>query len=153
MAGSQRTRPYNAANAGATSVAEAEITKSAAAARQLIASLPLGAVILAAWVEVLEAFNAGTSNLVTVGYGAIGAGTADDFVATVTEATPGVYGQATPGAAVRRARGGHGRLRLLHPRRRRRHHGQGAGVHRVRPPRRQRLTGNRRERGRTHRWP
>ena len=49
-------------------------------------------------VEVITAFNAGTSNLVTVGYGAIAAGTADDFVPTVTEATPGVYPQATPGA-------------------------------------------------------
>jgi hypothetical protein len=48
-------------------------------------------------VEVLEAFNAGTSNLVTVGFGAIAAGTADDYVATVTEGTPGLYGQATPG--------------------------------------------------------
>lgn len=87
----QRTRPYDADNAGAISIAEAEITFSAAAARQLIATLPLGAVILRAWVEVLTAFNAGTSNLVTVGYGAIAAGTADDYVATVTEGTPGVY--------------------------------------------------------------
>lgn len=86
-----RTRPYDAGNAGAISIAEAEITKSAAAARQLIATLPAGAVILRTWVEVLEAFNAGTSNLVTVGTGAVGAGTADDLVATVTEATPGVY--------------------------------------------------------------
>jgi hypothetical protein len=97
MAGSQRTRPYHSGAAGATSIAEAEITFSAAAARQLIATLPAGAVILNSWVEVLEAFNAGTSNLVTVGYGAIGAATADDFVATVTEGTPAVYGQATPG--------------------------------------------------------
>jgi hypothetical protein len=97
MAGSQRTRPYHAGAAGAISVAEAEITFSAAAARQLIAALPEGAVILSAWVEVLEAFNAGTTNLLTVGNGAIGAGTADDYVATVTEGTPGVYGQATPG--------------------------------------------------------
>lgn len=97
MAGSQRTRPYHAGAAGATSVAEAEITFSAAAARQLISSLPAGAVILAAWVELLTAFNAGVSNLITVGFGAIAAGTADDYVATVTEATPGVYGQATPG--------------------------------------------------------
>jgi hypothetical protein len=97
MAGSQRTRPYHAGAAGATSVAEAEITFSDAAASQLIASLPAGAVILAAWVEVLTAFNAGTSNLLTVGYGAIGAGTADDFVATVNEAAPSVNGQATPG--------------------------------------------------------
>jgi len=92
-----RTRPYHAGAAGATSVAEAEIDFSAADARQLICSLPAGAVILAAWVEVLEAFNAGTSNLITVGYGAIAAGTADDYVPTVTEGTPGVYGQATPG--------------------------------------------------------
>jgi hypothetical protein len=97
MAGTQRTRPYDADNAGAISVAEAEITKSDAAARQLIATLPAGAVILRAWVEVLEAFNAGTSNLVTVGYGAIGAGTADDYVATVTEGTPGVYDGAAAG--------------------------------------------------------
>ena len=91
MAGTQRTRPYHAGAAGATSVAEAEITKSDAAARQLVCTVPAGAVILRAWVEVLEAFNAGTSNLVTVGTGAIAAGTADDYVDTVTEATPGVY--------------------------------------------------------------
>ena len=97
MSGSQRTRPYDEKNAGAVSIAEAEILFSAAAARQLICTVPAGAVILNSWVEVLTAFNAGTSNLVTVGYGAIGAGTADDFVATVAEATPGVYGQATPG--------------------------------------------------------
>lgn len=93
----QRTRPYDADNAGAISIAEAEITFSAAAARQLIATLPLGAVILRTWVEVLTAFNAGSSNLVTVGYGATGAGTADDYVATVTEGTPGVYDGAAAG--------------------------------------------------------
>lgn len=97
MTSHQRTRPWNEDNAGACSVAEAQIDFSAAAARQLIASLPAGAVILDAWVQVITAFNAGTSNLITVGYGAIAAGTADDFVATVTEGTPGVYGQATPG--------------------------------------------------------
>jgi len=95
MAGTQRTRPWNAANAGASSVAEAEITFAAAAARVLIAKLPIGAVITRAWVEVLTAFNAGTTNLVTVGHGAVGAGTADDIVDTVTEGTPGVY----PGVA------------------------------------------------------
>lgn len=91
MAGSQRTRPYHSGAAGAPSVAEAEITFSAAAARVLIATVPAGAVILRAWVEVLAAFNAGTSNLLTIGYGAIGAGSADDFADTVTEATPAVY--------------------------------------------------------------
>ena len=89
----QRTRPYNRDNAGALSISEAEITFSAAAARQLIDTLPAGAVILSAHVEVLEAFNAGTSNLITVGTGAVGAGTADDILgaADVTEGTPGVY--------------------------------------------------------------
>jgi hypothetical protein len=100
---SQRTRPYHADAAGAISIAEAEITKSDAAARQLIATLPAGAVILKAWVEVLEAFNAGTSNLVTVGFGAIAAGSADDYVSAVTEGTPGVYdgvGSPAPFAAL-----------------------------------------------------
>lgn len=97
MAGKQRTRPYEADNAGAVSIAEAEIDFSAAAARQLIATLPAGAVILRAWVEVLTAFNAGSTNLVTVGYGDIAAGTADDYVATVTEGTPGVYDGAAAG--------------------------------------------------------
>jgi precorrin-3B methylase len=97
MPDEQRTRPYHAGAAGAPSIAEAEIIFGPAAKRQLIATVPAGAVILSAWVEVLEAFNAGSSNLVTLGYGATGAGTADDYVATVTEGTPGVYGQAAPG--------------------------------------------------------
>lgn len=96
----QRTRPYNAGNAGAPSIAEAEITFSAAAARQLIDTLPVGAVILRSWVEVLEAFNATTSNLVTVGTGAVGAGTADDILPNVTEGTPGVYTGNGPMAAL-----------------------------------------------------
>lgn len=91
MAGSLRTRAYDEKNAGAISIAESEIIFSAAAARQLIASLPAGAVILRTWVEILTAFNAGSSNLVTVGYGAVADATADDYVATVTEGTPGVY--------------------------------------------------------------
>jgi hypothetical protein len=95
-----RTRPYHSGAAGATSIAEAEIDFSAAAARQLIASLPSGAVILRSWVEVLEAFNAGTSNLITVGTGAIAAGTADDIVPNVTEGTPGVYTGNGPMAAL-----------------------------------------------------
>lgn len=96
----QRTRPYNAGNAGAPSIAEAEITFSAAAARQLIDTLPEGAVILRSWVEVLEAFNAGTSNLITVGTGAVAAGTADDILPNVTEGTPGVYTGNGPMAAL-----------------------------------------------------
>lgn len=100
MAGSQRTRPYHAGAAGAPSVAEAEITFSDAAARVLIATVPASAVILRSWVEVITAFNAGTSNLLTVGTGAIGSGTADDIVDTVTESTPGVYGGNGPMVAL-----------------------------------------------------
>ena len=100
MAGSQRTRPYHAGAAGAPSVAEAEITFSDAAARVLIASVPAGAVILRAWVEVLTAFNAGTSNLLTLGYGATGASTADDFVATVDESQASVATATGPFAAL-----------------------------------------------------
>lgn len=91
------TRPYHSGSAGAPNIAQAEIDFSAAAARQLICTLPANSVVTNAWVEVVTAFNAGTSNLLTLGWGAIAAGTADDYVATVTEGTPGVYGQATPG--------------------------------------------------------
>lgn len=94
-----RTRPYHAGAAGAPSIAEAEITFSDAAARQLICSLPAGAVVLRAWVEVLTAFNAGTSNLLTVGWGAVGASTADDYVATVDESQASVATATGPFAA------------------------------------------------------
>jgi hypothetical protein len=100
MTGTQRTRPYHAGSAGAPSVAEAEITFSDAAARVLIATVPAGAVILRSWVEVLTAFNAGSSNLLTVGYGAVAAATADDFVATVDESQASVATATGPFAAV-----------------------------------------------------
>lgn len=100
MTGSQHTRPAFPGIAGAVNIACAEILKSDAAARQAIATLPAGAVILQAWVEVLEAFNAGVSNLVTVGWGAIAAGTANDIVPTVDETTPGVYAASAPIAAL-----------------------------------------------------
>jgi len=61
--------------------------------------VPAGAVILRCWVEVLTAFNASVSNLLTVGYGAIAAATADDFADTVTEGTPGVYPSTIPPTA------------------------------------------------------
>jgi phosphoribulokinase len=48
-------------------------------------------VIKRTWIEVITAFNAASTNLLTMGYGAIGAGTADDYVDTVTEGTPAVY--------------------------------------------------------------
>ena len=85
--GTQRTRPYNAGNAGATSIAEAEITFEDTT--QDVVDVPAGAVVLRVWAEVLEAFNAATTNVLIVGHAA------DDdaylVAADVTEGTPGVY--------------------------------------------------------------
>lgn len=91
MAGTQRTRAYHGKSAGAVSISEAEITFSAANARVLVDSLPAGAVILDAWIDLKVAFNAGTSNAVTMGWGAIDDATDNDIVETVDETTPAVY--------------------------------------------------------------
>lgn len=52
-------------------------------------SLTTGDVVVQAWVQVITAFNAGTTNVITLGDGT----TADKYLAAadVTEATPGVY--------------------------------------------------------------
>lgn len=91
MGSKQLSRSFAPGSIGVVNVVAAEIDFSAAAARQLLEQLPIGAVIKRCWIEVITAFNAGTSNLLTMGSGAIGAGTADDYVDTVTEGTPGVY--------------------------------------------------------------
>lgn len=61
--------------------------------------LAVGDVVIRAWAEVTEAFNAGTTNVLTLGDGT----TADKYLdaADVTEATPAVYpaGGAGPFAA------------------------------------------------------
>lgn len=92
MAGTSKTRPYNAGNAGALSLAEAEITFAAANARVLIASLPLGAVIIDAWFEITTPFDSGTSDELNIGWGAVGAGTSDDVLDAVDgQGSAGVY--------------------------------------------------------------
>lgn len=91
MAGTQRTRNRASKTAGVFGVSEAEITFSTAAARVFVDRLPVGAVIRTAWVEVLTAFNAGDSNTVVMGWGAISDAENNDLVATVNEAAPGVY--------------------------------------------------------------
>jgi len=92
MAGRSRTRPYNAQNAGALSLAEAQIDFAAADARVLIASLPANAVILDAWFEIVTAFNSGTSDELNIGYGAVGAATSDDILDAVDgQGAAGVY--------------------------------------------------------------
>jgi hypothetical protein len=52
-------------------------------------SLAVGDVVVQVWVQVLTAFNAATTNVITVGDG----NTGDKYIvaADVTEATPGVY--------------------------------------------------------------
>lgn len=91
MGSKQLSRSFAPGSIGVVNVVAAEIAFSAAAARQLIETLPKGAVIIRTWIEVITAFNAGTSNLLTMGYGAIGAAEANDYVDTVTEGTPAVY--------------------------------------------------------------
>jgi hypothetical protein len=85
--GRQLTRPYNAGNAGAPSIAQAEILFSDT--EQAVVDLPIGAQILRVFVQVITAFNAGTTNVLTVGI----TGTGDKYLAAadITEATPGVY--------------------------------------------------------------
>lgn len=94
-------RPHDPGDVGVLNTAAAEIDFSAAAASQVIASLPIGAIITATWVEVITAFNAGSTNLITQGYGAVASATADDYTPNVTEGTPGVYtGLAAPQTAL-----------------------------------------------------
>lgn len=91
--GKQRTRPHNAGNAGATSIAEAEITF--ADSIQDVVDVPAGAVVIRVWAQILEAFNAATTNIVIVGHAA------DDdaylVAADITEGAPGVYPAAGKG--------------------------------------------------------
>lgn len=90
MTTKQLTRPKGD-TVGVVYFAEAEIDFSSVAVKQVIASLPAGAVVISLDIEVVTAFNAGSTNLLTGGYGAIAAGTADDFCATVDETTPAIY--------------------------------------------------------------
>lgn len=98
--GKQRTRPYNAGNAGAVSIAEAEITF--ADSTQDVVDVPAGAVVLRVWAEVLTAFNAGTTNVLIVGHAA------DDdaylAAADVNEAAAGASAAKGPFAAETAAR-------------------------------------------------
>lgn len=63
------------------------------------ATLPEGAVILNAFAKVITAFNAATTNVLTVG---TNLGVADNLLnaAAITEATPGDYVNNTPGVAI-----------------------------------------------------
>ena len=98
--GTQRTRPYNAGNAGATSIAEAEITFEDTT--QDVVDVPAGAVVLRVWAQVLEAFNAATTNVLIVGHAADD----DAYLAAgdVTEGTPGASAAKGPFAAETAAR-------------------------------------------------
>jgi len=92
MAGTTKTRPWGAANAGAVSIAECEITFAAADARVFLATLPANAVVIDAWFEITEAFDSGTSDELNIGYGAVGAATVDDILDAVDgQGSAGVY--------------------------------------------------------------
>lgn len=99
--GSKRTRPYHAGAAGAPSIAEAEILFSDAAPVDVV-DIPSGAVVLRAWAEVLAVFNAGTTNVLELGY----AGTPAAYLAAadVNEAAVGASAAKGPFAAEAAAR-------------------------------------------------
>ncbi len=85
--GRQLTRPRGASIAGAVTYAEAEILFSDAS--QDVVDLPAGAQILDVHCQVETAFNAATTNVLTVGI----TGTQDKYLAAadITEATPAMY--------------------------------------------------------------
>ena len=93
MAGSLKTRPAHEGNiAGVIEFAEAEITFAAANERQLIASLPAGAIVLDRWFEIITPFDSGTSDEGNIGWGAVGAATSDDLLDAVDlQGAAGVY--------------------------------------------------------------
>jgi len=93
MAGTSKTRPYNAVNAGALSIAECEITFSAADARVLLVEgLPANSLIVDAFFDLTEAFDSGTSDTLSIGTGATGGANDGDILDTVDgQGTPGVF--------------------------------------------------------------
>ena len=93
--GKQRTRPYDQGNAGALSITEAEILFSDA--QQDVVDVPAGAVITRVWAEVLQAFNAGMTNVLTLGI----TGQVDRYMAAgdINEAAIGVSAARGPFAA------------------------------------------------------
>lgn len=93
--GKQRTRPYDHANAGAPSLAEAEILFSDAV--QDIVAVPEGAVVTRVWAQVLEVFNASLTNVLVVGHAAVN----DAYMAAadINEAAVGVSAARGPFAA------------------------------------------------------
>jgi len=93
--GTQKTRPHFPGTSGVPNIAEAEILFSDA--NQAIVDLPAGAVVLRTWVEVLTAFNAGTTNVLEVGV----TGTQAKYMAAadINEAAVGVSAAKGPFAA------------------------------------------------------
>jgi hypothetical protein len=89
--GSKLTRPYHAGAAGATSIASAEILFSDT--EQEIVVVPAGAVVIHVWAQVLAAFNAGTTNVLTAGV----TGTVDKYLAAADVNEAAVGGNAAKG--------------------------------------------------------
>lgn len=93
--GHQRTAPRHADIAGAPSIAEAEILFSDA--EIAVVDVPAGGVVMRAWAEVLEAFDAGTTNVLHVGVD----GDTDKYMGTadINEAAVGASAAFGPFAA------------------------------------------------------
>jgi len=102
MAGKARTRPYNIGNAGAVSVAECELTFDSADARVvLVENPPADMLILDAGIEVITAFDSGTSDTGSIGTGAAGGANDGDILDSIDlQGAAGMY----PATLVRMSR-------------------------------------------------
>lgn len=80
---------YTAGGTGSDSLVLLAATHGFADASVTLGTIPAGASVVQAWVEVTQAYNAVTTNVLTVGY--VGSTSAYLAAADVTEGTPGVY--------------------------------------------------------------
>lgn len=77
------------AGAGTDSLVLLAGTHAFGSASVTLGTIPAGAAVVMAWVEVTQAYNAASTNVLTVGY--VGSTSAYLAAADVTEGTPGVY--------------------------------------------------------------
>lgn len=80
---------YSAGGTGSDSLVLLAATHGFGSASTALGTIPAGASVVQAWVEVTQAYNAASTNVLTVGY--VGSTSAYLGAADVTEGTPGVY--------------------------------------------------------------
>jgi hypothetical protein len=80
---------YTPGGATGTSVITLSAAHAFGQASVALGNLAAGDAVVAAWVEVTQAYNAGSTNVLTLGYS--GSTSAYLGAADITEATPGVY--------------------------------------------------------------